>query len=471
MPTSCSLPEGVASRAPGDAAVRLAESAGLYLDEWQQYVLRESLGVRSDGKWAAFSSCVIVPRQNGKGSILEALALAAIYLFGCELVVWTAHEMKTAKEGFRRLLALLDAKVNPDLARRVSNVKRGNDDRGFEFDGGRQRIQFLARSGGSGRGFTGDLVILDEAYELDGDVMAALLPTLSAVPNPQIWYTSSAPMVKSETLHGVRQRGLRGDDPRLAFFEWSAPTDLDPRSVEAWAAANPAFPHRIGVEAIEAEWAEFNAEVDPSKFCRERLGHPDEPDGSAAVIDAESWARLAEKGSTIESHRSWALSVSPSRKWATLGIAGRRADGLLHVEWMVSKAGTDWIVGEVCGVWSRTGIPLRIHKSGPEGSFIAPLRERGVEVVEVSTAEVAAATGQFIDAALNGGLRHLGQASLSTGLRGAVLREQSDGAALWSQRSSQVEITALMACTVAAGGVPDVVGVHAGPVAASLDDF
>jgi expansin (peptidoglycan-binding protein) len=55
-------------------------------------------------------------------------------------------------------------------------------------------------------------------------------------------------------------------------------------------------------------------------------------------------------------------------------------------------------------------------------------------------------------------------------LRGAVLRTSTDGAALWSQRSSQVEITALMACTVAAGGVPAQMA-HASGVVVDLDDY
>ena len=449
------MPEGVVSRLPGEAAIELAASAGLVLDEWQQYVLRESLGVRKDGKWAAFSSCVIVPRQNGKGAILEALALAGLFLFECELIVWTAHEMKTAKEGFRRLVAHIQR--TPDLARQVDKYKHGNDDRGIELLDGR-RIQFLARSSGSGRGFTGDLVILDEAYELDGDVMAALLPTLSAVPNPQIWYTSSAPMAKSEQLHKVRSRGLAGGDPRLAFFEWSAPIGSDPVAEETWSLANPGYPHRIDREAIESEWREFNADNDPSKFNRERNGFPDEMVGLTSVISADAWTALMESGSRIKSARQWALAVSPDRKWATFGVAGRRADGLVHVEWLERKAGTDWVVAMGVRLFESSGIPLRIHKSGPEGSFIAPLRERGVEVVEVSSADVSQATGQFIDACNASTLRHIGQGSLDIAIRGAVLRSSTDGAAIWSQRNSQTEITALMACTVALGGVSDAWG-------------
>ena len=86
-PRLCSLPVGVVSDAPGRAAVAQARAAGLDLDPWQQTVLRESLGVRSDGKWAAFSVGLIVPRQNGKGAVLEALALAMLFQFNAELVL------------------------------------------------------------------------------------------------------------------------------------------------------------------------------------------------------------------------------------------------------------------------------------------------------------------------------------------------------------------------------------------------
>lgn len=449
-PRLCSLPAAVVSRAPGEAAVRQAAAAGLYLDEWQKLVLRESLGVRSDGKWAAFSVGLIVPRQNGKGAVLEALALAALFQFDVEYVVWTAHQMKTAKDGFQRLWSHI--KSTPDLMRLVDRPRFGNDDRGIDLLDGR-RIRFIARGSGSGVGFTADLVILDEAWALDSDVMSDILPTLSAVPNPQIWYTSSAPRASSEQLHGVRERGVNGGDPRLAFFEWSSDPALPAHSEEAWAQANPAYPHRVGREAIEAEWKEFNADVDPSKFKRERLSYPDLPASESQVIPVEQWTAAKDTASTIASAHQWALAISPDREWASLGVAGRRADGRLHVEWMEHRAGTAWIAKRVVEGWNAKRVPLRVHKGGPEAAFIAPLRELGVDVVEVSSQEVAQATGQLIDGVANGELVHLGQASLDKSVRGAVLRMSTDGAAMWSQRQSHVEITPLQAVTVALGGV------------------
>jgi phage terminase large subunit-like protein len=456
----CSLPVGAVSRAPGDAAIRLAASAGLILDEWQQLVLRESLGVRADGKWAAFSSCVIVPRQNGKGAILEALALAGLFLFECELIVWTAHEMKTAKEGFRRLVSHITG--TPDLKRKVAKIKHGNDDRGIELKDGR-RIQFLARSSGSGRGFTGDLVILDESYELDADVMAALLPTLSAVPNPQIWYTSSAPMAKSEQLHAVRKRAIAGGQPRLAFFEWSAAPDADPRSEEAWAQANPSYPHRVDNEAIESEWGEFNADVDPSKFWRERLGRPDEPEGDAdRPIPIETWNTLADDASLgTDSTLRLALDAPPDRRSATFAVAGVRTDNLLHVQIRLHCHPTqngdqslkDRVVEAALQLCEGHKVSLILPPSSPARAWKADLIAAGVPLDEMVPAEYAEACGRITDAVNDGTLRHRNQPEMNAAVAGLAARVAGDVEA-WSRRNSSANIAPFVAATCALVRVP-----------------
>jgi phage terminase large subunit-like protein len=66
----------------GREAVELAASAGLVLDEWQAFVLERALGVRENGKWAAFEVGLVVPRQNGKGGLLEARELAGLFVLG-----------------------------------------------------------------------------------------------------------------------------------------------------------------------------------------------------------------------------------------------------------------------------------------------------------------------------------------------------------------------------------------------------
>lgn len=92
----------------GREAVDLAKLAGLVLDDWQALVLEHSLTERTDGRWAAFEVGLNVPRQNGKGSVLEARELAGLFLLGERLIIHSAHQFDTSLEAFRRLLFLIE---------------------------------------------------------------------------------------------------------------------------------------------------------------------------------------------------------------------------------------------------------------------------------------------------------------------------------------------------------------------------
>lgn len=195
----------------GPGAVELAARAGLVADPWQELVAEGSMGVRADGKWAAFEVGLLVPRQNGKGGVLEIRELASLFLLPDKLVIHSAHEFKTSLEAFRRMLRLIEG--CPDLDRLVRRVSRSHGEEGIELKDG-SRIQYSTRTAAGGRGLTGDLVVLDEAMKLAQAVMNALMPTLRAVPNPQIWYTGSA-VDQTEMDHGlvfagVRKRGMAG---------------------------------------------------------------------------------------------------------------------------------------------------------------------------------------------------------------------------------------------------------------------
>jgi phage terminase large subunit-like protein len=279
----------------GRNAVDLAALAGLELDPWQQHVLEAGLGRRGE-RWAAFEVALIVARQNGKGAVLEALELAALFLFDdVRLILHSAHEFKTAAEAFLRIRHLIADR--PQFARRVERIRTAAGAEAIELKDGK-RLRFVARSSGSGRGFSSDLVILDEAYQLGDREMAALLPTLSARPDPQVWYTSTAGGPESVQLGRVRERGLTGSDPSLAFLEWSADDGDDPAALATWAKANPGLGIRITGEYIAREMAALG----PDAFARERLSIGDYPTGDAGswdVINEDAWGTAASPGARM----------------------------------------------------------------------------------------------------------------------------------------------------------------------------
>lgn len=425
-PRVSSSPEFVSSA--GVEAVELAASAGLILDEWQRHVLEVALGERSDGKWAAFEVGLIVGRQNGKGAVLEARELAGLFLFGEKLILHSAHEFKTAQEAFRRVLGLIQN--TPDLDRLVSRVRTSHGEEGVELKSG-ARLRFVARSTGSGRGFSGDVVILDEAYNLPGSAMGALLPTMAARPNPQVWYASSAGKEDSDVLARVKDRGEKGSSARLAYFEWSAPADADLDDPQAWASANPGLGIRIQGEFVEAE----RSALPEIEFARERLGIW--ADGSRdAAIDRVLWGSLVDTECQDRSPIAFSPTINPERTKGAITAAILRADGRVQLEVIDYRAGTAWMLDRLAALnadWSPAGIA--VNPSAPEGSLIAGLQQRGIEPVLISGRTEAQACGAFMDDLGNDKIRHGNQAALNIAAENAVQRPLSD-AWVWHRKSA-----------------------------------
>ena len=428
-------------------AIELAASAGLILDEWQCFALDVALGERADGKWAAFEVGMIVPRQNGKGSILEARELAGLFLFGERLILHSAHEFKTAAEAFLRVKALVDN--TDDLRRKVKQIRTSHGDEGIELLDG-ARLRFVARSRGSGRGFSGDCVILDEAFNLGAEAMGALLPTLSAKPNPQIWYTSSAPMAGSVQLHAVRRRALAGGSPRLAFMEWSIDPDVDRvDDPGSWAKANPSFGIRIGEEFVRAE---IDAMPAP-EFARERLGVPDpEPSVDPPLFPLADWNRLADPTSEFGGKVAFSVAVSPGAESAAIAMVGFRPDGMPHVELVDYRPGVDWLPARRAELDSKVRAKVWVRDpSGPAVELVGKFRDlKGRESTEAATRLLSAvAEGSFrwlCDERLAG--------ALSTAVVGARRRDVGDGVWKWSRVGSDVDISTIEAMTLALWAAP-----------------
>jgi hypothetical protein len=464
-PTIHVVPEFTTSAGPEVCA--LADRAGLVLDPWQRLVLWDALGERPDGKWAAFESGLLVGRQNGKSAVFEARMLAGLFLFNEKLLIYSAHEFKTAGEIFRRMDELIAG--TPAFSRRVKSISKTRGEEGFELTT-RQRLRFLARSTGSGRGFSGDLNIWDESQHLGDGPVDALMPTMSARQNPQLWYGGSAPdytRAPCEQIARVRRRAMSGKSKGLAYFEWSAElcTDQcgsdcaehdDPADPLTWAKTNPGLGIRIDAERIEREYDSMSS----GGFARERLSVGRYPSEGAGweVISQEAWEATEDVDSKRVGAVAFAVDVTPDRSAASIAVAGLRADGLLHVELVEYRAGTGWVVGrlgELIEKWSPCAIAL--DESGPAGSLVADCDEAGIELTKPKSREAAAACGQLYDAIVRppeadpdwaSRLRHIPHPKLTAALAGADKRPLGDAWA-WARRGVSVDISPLVAVTLA----------------------
>lgn len=453
-----------------DDAVDLAAVAGLNLDPWQEYVLRGALGERPDGRWSAFRTALVVPRQNGKNAILEARELAGLLLFGEKVIVHTAHEFKTANNSMIALMNRIKACELIEYVRGGSGVDSDTDIRDVDgFKTGNQPsitmkvnkkdhiLQFAARSSGSGRGFTGDLVVLDEAYALKSAEMAALLPTMSAKSisgNPQVWFTSSAGMPQSDLLAGLREQGISGSADRLAYFEWSTDPDSDPLDKDSWYEANPALGYRISEEYIQDEYDTFLAADALEEFNRERRGIWAKL-GNESVFAGGVWDGLTDEDSTPSDRLVFGVEIAGNRESASIALLSYRADELVHAEIVDSQVGTSWIghrLKELQQRWHPAAIVA--IAGGHVDSMLPGWKRDGVKVRLVRFPDYVKACGLVFDMVTQGKLRHLGDPLLADAVEGVVQTFTRDNASwYWSRKGSDVDITPLVALTVGVAGL------------------
>jgi len=478
----------------GQEAVELAAMSGMDLDPWQQLVLRESLGESAIWKcsrctyrtvervrcpthpraelvhpWAAFEVGLVMPRQNGKSELLVARMLAGVFLLGESLVIFSAHQFDTAMEIFHRLVAVIEN--TPELVRKV-RLNRGkvgtysHGSEGITLKRG-QRIRFKARTSGGGRGFSCDCLLLDEAMFLPESFLGATIPTLSARPNPQMWSVGSA-VDQQVHEHGIvlakrRERGHRGGDGKLAYFEWSAEGE-DPDAIEpsvladpqVWAQANPGLGIRISTDYLEGEAVAMGSR----NFAVERLGVGDWPatEGTKGVIDLDDWNEREDLDSETKGPLCFAVDVTPDRSWAAIAVAGFRPDGRRHIEVVEHDRGTDWVVDRFEQLIARhKASAIVCDGKGPVASLMPDLANLRTRLVPVTAQEHAQACGMLYDAVQQGTVRHLGTPELSVAVSGAVKRPLGDAWA-WSRRSSAIDISPLVACTLALWGLQTITG-------------
>jgi hypothetical protein len=321
------------------------------------------------------------------------------------------------------------------------------------------RIQFLARTKSGGRGFSAPLVIFNEAMFVSEESLGALLPTQAAMPNRQRWYAGSAVdqqvHVDGIVFARVRDRALKQTDPRLAYFEWSLDFDqpemLDKHTVGdpgAWAAVNPGLGIRITDEAVEDELRT----LDSRTFAVERLGVGDWPDPSGTAdmpIDPAAWAALADPASELVHQLCFAFDVSPDRARASIAAGGRRDDGLWHVEIIRSDPGTGWVVDELARLKAKWQ-PRKIvcDAVGPVASLLNGCQDAQLNVIPVTASDHVRACGLLVDLVKNDQLRHLGSHELDNAVRGSTKRQLGDSWA-WSRRNSTIDISPLVAATLA----------------------
>ena len=463
-PRVCNVPAYVSTY--GHEVVDFMDQIGRPLDPWQAAIVVDAFGVREDGLWAAYELCVLVARQNGKGGVTEAIELGGLFLFREPLMLHSAHQFKTSTSAFRRLQDIIDG--SDWLTKRVKMISRSKGDESIELTkaAGGGRLQFVARTLGSGRGLTGSKNIFDEAYALTVGQYAAQTPTLATLPNPQIIYTSTppdddtGPMPEDAMLPSVRKRGLAGG-PRIAMYEWSPMKGYDRANPDVWYECNPALGIRIQEWFLQQQLSAFAEAGRPAKFDTEHLGlWHGANDAGWVAFKLEDWKAAQDPNSGLAGQPVYCVESSRDLTHISIVAAGRRADDMRHVE-LVDRFATD--VGKLIGQLKKRiekfdPLAIVVDPAGPAGYLINDIRKHcGIDVLEPTSRDVAGACGSLYVGISSSDpesrdVRVRPHPSLDAAARAAEWRDRGDAKIFDRRNEASPDVAPIMAAALADWG-------------------
>ena len=487
----------------GYSAIRFAEELlNLKLFPWQRWLLLHGLELNIDGTYRFRTVVVEVARQSGKTAIEIVLALWHMYALKSRTIIGTAQDLANAEKAWKEAVSLAQgdeelAELNPNDGVYLGHPKQ------FQIihhtDGkettSEYRIASATRRGG--RGFSGDLILLDELREHQSwDSWAAVTNTMNARPKAQCWAFSNAPDASGVVLRYLRALAHRqlgwpdfdediqsdvlgeiealpefDDMPEVEFdvgwFEWSMAPGLPRNDPQGLMQANPSCNHFevtdncITYRALISGLRTSPAHVAEAEICcRETsfgVGGPF-PEGTW-VDSSDIDARPAPEAKIMI-----CVEVSHKRAQTFIARAGLTADDHAVVGISEDRAGTDWVVDYLVEHRkSYSGIVIRSVLGSPVGALLKAMQKRRLPVVEWKGDQISAGCGQMFDRLRDTTLRHLPHSGLDMAATSAVEKHQPAGGWVVDQLKSPTDVAPLNAAIGAVWGlanIPAVPRVH-----------
>jgi phage terminase large subunit-like protein len=473
------------------------QDLGVDLMPWQRWALIHMLELGPDGHLRFRTVVILVARQNGKSTLSVVLALFFMAVLCRKLVIGTAQDLDVAEEIWQHAVDLVieidddEQPVRPELYALFDKIVGVNGKKSLNFTTG-ERYKVKAANRRAGRSLSGDLVMLDELREHQSwDAWGAVTKTTMARAHALILALSNAGDASSIVLRHLRTMahlalgnpdgleadpstapGARGEDDEddlaefedefddddpddtLAIFEWSAAPGCSVRDRHGWRQANPALGHARGESMVTYGALKSAAATDPEWVFRTECLCQWNPGSTESPFPDESWNKTLDPASrrTPGSPLMACVDVSHDRTMAHIAVAGRREDGLVHVEVVASRPGTEWVqvwLSERVERLNIAGITGQA-KGAPVSPLMKDLVEAGLPVTLWEGSNLAAWTGRFHDLVCKGGVKRRAQPALDVPAATAATKPMGE-TWVWNRAASPSDIAPLVAVTGAVG--------------------
>lgn len=392
------------------------ENLPFQLQPHQEELFKRGLELLPGGREYRFRVILVCAGRQGGGKSTSAMALAAWRMVedNARLVAVTSAQRDAAREFWLRLLDT--AQDSPGLSRHLHSVRRATGGESMGLGVGRMKI--LTSNDRSARGLSLDLGLVDELRTHENfEAWSAILPTIIARRNGQIWAFSNAGTDQSLVLNQLRASALAGTDPGTGIFEWSAPPGSDLDDVTAWQAALPAMGRLVPEAAIRSALASMPGNQFRAEYLCERVV------ALNSLVDMDAFADCGDPAGSLTSSRERVcagLDVAPGNGHVTLAAAAVQPDGRCRVEIVGAWTSPQDARAELGELLDRVR-PRVLHAApGPTVAALgAELRECKAFGKPLTVAETADACGALVEQISSRRLLHNHDPLLATHLSAA----------------------------------------------------
>ncbi|KAF0258765.1 hypothetical protein DOU02_06690 [Clavibacter michiganensis subsp. michiganensis] len=426
----------------------------------QGWIFDVCSAVDDDGLALHETTAICLPRRAAKSSSIWAMTLGRClnrpgYRVAVTAQSGTAMRARWISEILKRI-----ADAEHPLSAQIQ-INRSNGAEKMIFPNG-ATFELLPPVEKAFRGASYDLVIVDEAQEVDEDIDAGIRPTLDTNPGAQIILIGTAGESRSGYLYHFLELGRRGES---GIIEYAVPEDVTEEDLledgeKSWdkvrpyvLAAHPGVSSGLTPEKVAK--ARFDG-MPFSSFMREYLGMWPRGAGDS-IIDPEHWAA----GKTDEgmperppANAVLGIAIGPNDSSAAIVAVWRDTEGKACLMQVNHRAGISWLT-------KRTVELSRKYKLPVAHDTAAGTITTEVEALKrVQTPKPRLLPQKFVDLKRShaqlqvdisrGLVKHWGQDELTASVLGATKRTFGDrGGWLFARKNVNVDIVPLEAAALA----------------------
>jgi phage terminase large subunit-like protein len=405
----------------GDEIAELAESIGLPLLPWQDFVIRDMTTVDENNMFRRRSNLCLTSRQQGKTHLARMMMLGHMFLFDSPNVLIMSSNRSMALDTFRQVAYAIEG--SSELSKQVRQIRYANGTESIELKNG-NRLDVVAATRDGSRGRSASFLYIDEIREISEEAFKAATPTTRSKINSQSLYTSNAGDAFSTVLNDLRERAMSFPPETFGFYEYSAPQFCSITDREGWAYSNPALGYLFDESVLAEAVSTQTVETTKTEMLCQWISSTQSPWPHMAVEDAaDSDLKLSVGPLTI-----FAFDVSPSRRDGSLCMGQVLEDGRIGVavlEIFHSDVSIDELfVANAIAKWAKVYYPRQVcYDKYTTASIAKRLEVNGIQITDISGQKGYQASGDLYEALANKRLVHSGQDELVAHMANCAAKE------------------------------------------------